>query len=1661
MENNKLLIGVNFTYSIPNIKESASRSYNLELYVLRDITLQQLFDGLRYGLRKMANADDKEAANSTAIYEKCSQVFINCIDKRKGSPNGTGAYFTHITLSSYQRPVDATPPPPGKTFAFYDSDLEKPLWKLGFVTSSRLIFDETGLFRYASQSGIDTSNLVEAFTPPLSGEADAPWKISFPEYNISTRLLYQFDTSPVEIIPPESPPKKPAQSLFSTLLPSLAALLVMLVARSFLMTGMSSNPSYRLQMILFSAAMSLTAILTGIFSWFQRKAGYEAELGQWRIHYENYINRLMDSIQKRQERDVKRMEALYPDMLTLIQPDEGGIYSLNSAVYSRAPQDEDFLTFRVGYSDQVESRFEIKGSEKDAVFSEADFRLVQRTVEERKQHTVEKRKIDIIQLFLHDEGKECEDELRNLHRLPVIIAERYRFLKNAPLLYSLKNRGAVGIVDSESGNPVSENFCAADYFVTRMIFELCYYHSPENLQFVIFFHRSDSQTEIERLITHYKFMPHFRGLFSDRSQFVFDEGSASLVFSGLLTLMSQRQSAGEAAPHVALVIYDEYSLREHAFAQFLPQPPEAGKPFENKLGLTFLYVTKYQEYLPPYCDSVFRFEKRKKSRSQPAQEIMTLTPREDASKSQTFRYERWSAAMEAGEAKLREFWKETVIQRTTRAFRFFSTVYYTRIAENGKVPSAVTLFELLQNGDVPLERVIRENWGFGVSNRTPDVTESMRVPIGKTESAVTFLDLHEKKDGPHMLVAGTTGSGKTETIISYLLALCVRFRPDELNLLLVDMKGGGFTKRIGGLPHVVGSITDVDGDENGTGAVYMLGRFLNALQSEIKRRKKLFNKLQVDSIDAYMKACQDIERHIQEKKFPPEKAGSVRKTAREDSLSHMILVVDEFTELKRFTAENENVDFMGEITTIARIGRSLGLHIILISQNIEGAITDDIRVNSKSRLCLKVATRQASKEMIGTEVAASPTMPGNGRAYLLVGTGDRWEYFQSAYSGAGVSEDEEIPVEITLASKYGLYRSFYRSEKDNEERIQRQEKAKAQAGGTKKQLDAVVETIQKVYQEECRSAADGAGDEPPLKKPHVVFYPPLPRVVVFQDGRVLDVSREGEGTVLPWEESSAPETSLWLPMGLYDAPLQQKQPIFYLKLLESNTAVFGDAMSGKTTFLKTFLLRLHEASVAKQLQERVYIVDFGGNMGAYADLPFVCACFNNSNEEDIKRIFVEVENRLEENADALGSESYADKAERPPHITLIVENLNSFLADERYAAYQERLMRLCRDGLSKGLSVIFTANHTSGVGRFLSCFGQKVALEMPPEAYYEIFGAKVALPMRHPGRGLISLKTEQGTAQYEFQCFLPAGRAEEAALLERWKRRTEAEENPYRLRAFPKELTLDAAGISTENSGICVGLDYEKHLPVLMDIQERRSVAIYGKGKFGKTNLLRRLLDGVIRIHPDARVLLLDGGGGDLTEKYLPELYKSKADKRYFHNDLDEFWEYLCAHGYWSANKRKGAGNDPFSMGLPAGMFGLSGVPHQEESGESVVNTPFTVFVLQCRKLFQNSRPAKSLMTDWLPEAIGNAEDKGYLFFFSDVRSITEPEIRETFRDNLSAAFLLDNIGEFVADRGSKSAFGDMDVKELKAKFARCSLGDGFYFDIVSDELKKLKFIKM
>ena len=1075
MESNKLLIGITFYYSRKITKEDGSVTTRLDEYVQefivpRDATLRQLLEGVQYGflkrIKEYVNAGGDQRSDEYKREMTCLRCCMDCMNKIVDNT------YPWITITSFDASVDGLIFKNGRVQITRDHESKK-LYELGFLSSTRLVFDNTERFEsFAVVENTDAGRITAAFR-----KGNGAPELVFPKFNISNRQLYQFNTEPVEIIPPAQVPQKPKNTLLLSILPSLIMAFSMIMMRSFTSSG-ENNAG----MIGMYVVMAAAGIISSIIMFLFQRRDHKKELAKWRINYQNYIDRVCANIEDRQRIDRNQLERLYPEIHTIVESINGTEDDpfINGRVFSRVANDEDFLKIKLGISDEVETMFEIKGEKKDEIISEETFQITDQ-IEGVAQKT---------RVLLHfpddPDYQQNVDINAYLTNLPHAIAQRYRYMKHSSLLFSLQKSSCLGVVADKTH--------ISDAFISKMLFDICYYHSPEEVQIVVLFPQTNQYDQIEKQIKKYKFLPHFRELFNDKSQFVFDSESANLVFGSTYNILSQRVGAEASKPHIVFVVYDEYSLKEHALASFLPKVPEEEEKQKNSLSISFVFIKRYREHLPSYCTDVIRL----------GQDYSSITPREDENKMKVFDW--WETWTRSGNG--------TIDDLAYNAYKLLSGLVYSRMTQNGKVPSGISFFEMcgIKAGDMH----IIENWGYktdysaerkGESKvRKYDITKSLKVPIGRTELGVTYLDLHEDADGPHMLVAGTTGSGKSETIISYLLSLCLCFTPEELSLMLVDMKGGGFIKRIGDLPHVVGTVTDVDGDESGTGDEYMVRRFLDSLKCEIKRRKLLLNQMHVDSADKYIAACRDIESHIrtlsndqqsvQDGKTVPEipDADVLRDLAKHKKLSHLVLVVDEFTELKRFTSESEDVDFIGEITTIARVGRSLGFHIILVSQNIESAITDDIRVNSRARLCLKVATKQASKEMIGSELAASPTMPGHGRAYLLVGTGSKFEYFQSAYTGTSIVDSMDVPFEIIRAEKTGKYSSFYQSDKDNIQQNKKRNELK-KSGAMKTQCTAIVNEIKETF----------AHGELSLSKPHIIFQPPLPKKVTLKNGKRYDI----------------------------------------------------------------------------------------------------------------------------------------------------------------------------------------------------------------------------------------------------------------------------------------------------------------------------------------------------------------------------------------------------------------------------------------------------------------------------------------------------------------------------------------------------------------------------
>ena len=1063
MKNNEIMISARFI--------SDGAPYEISFLVLKDITLKALIESIYYGMKKVNDYEE---------YFDLLEEYLKTRKELQVLYNAKGDFNI----------IDVTKEADGK------GALDMKLDELGIVTSSCILFTKS--------TGVMPSALFEKNENSYILKSDDSL-----EYNISTRRLNVIEPSVIDIIPPGEMPQQNKSSFLDVIIPTVLSTGGMLAARTVVMRFAPSAAGTGNTMLLMSGAMGVVALVTSLYNFMKQKREYKKSVDEWKDNYENYIHRKINTINEWQKSDINYLNSVYPNMDTLFR----NTSEINGGIFSRSQNDNDFMMVSLGTSDEVKPLFEIKSEKKDNIF----YAVYYKKYGDKIRILIPSKKDDRRRRKLSPDDRAQEDKNKFLLTdLAYVFANKgvdpgdsneiigFNYLRSddgrrPPLLLNLKSCGALWVI--------SGDYQTSRNFIRHVMFELAYYHSPEDLQFVFFFDEEDDVARQNEVLQNYKHLPHTNELFDGISQFVFDKEGAGVVFGQMLSVMNERSKSkgddGEAGSspqkvtQIVCVVFYDYDIKETGFSKFLPEVPKEGEPYVNDRGLTFIFIQPVKDKLPKYCGNIVNIDKDNPKGRRTSLRYNILS-RETLNVLSEGKDDKDKANDTDKLIEYKHFQNDYIFdegkygEKFSRAFKQLSAIYYTRIAENGKVPSMVTLFELygynaenVQSGEV--RESIAESWKAVDKN---DVTRNLCVAVGKNEYGPMNLDLYEKADGPHMLVAGTTGSGKSETIITYLIGLCMKFSPMDLNLMLVDMKGGGFSDRLGSLPHCVGAVTDTAGEEEGTSAAYMLKRFLESLNAEIKRRKLLLSSLGVDNVDSYIRALRVI-RQIKEmegrgegheeieklkKKLNDKQAEVLGRDLKEfSSLSHLVLVVDEFTELKRFSSESSDIDFIAEITTIARVGRTLGFHIVLVSQNIEGAITDDIRVNSKARICLKVATRQASNEMIDSPAAAAPTMPLNGRAYLLVGTGSRFEYFQSAYTGANKNLNIEAPVIVTQVTNSGRFNGgFYSSKKDNE--IERKKNENINEHDT--QLAYIVNTI-----------IDMGTD---MEKPRQIFLPPLP-----------------------------------------------------------------------------------------------------------------------------------------------------------------------------------------------------------------------------------------------------------------------------------------------------------------------------------------------------------------------------------------------------------------------------------------------------------------------------------------------------------------------------------------------------------------------------------------
>ena len=330
-------------------------------------------------------------------------------------------------------------------------------------------------------------------------------------------------------------------------------------------------------------------------------------------------------------------------------------------------------------------------------------------------------------------------------------------------------------------------------------------------------------------------------------------------------------------------------------------------------------------------------------------------------------------------------------------------------ASKFSLPETYTFLEMYDAGRIEQLNIL-QRW------MTNDSTKSLQAPIGiDTNGMQIVLDIHEKAHGPHGLIAGSTGSGKSEFIITYILSLAVNYHPNDVAMILIDYKGGGlagaFQKGNVKLPHIVGTITNID--------KVGLQRSLVSIQSELRRRQVKFNQAREKTDEGTI----DIYKY---QKF-------YREGLIDEPMAHLFIISDEFAELK-----SQQPAFLSELVSTARIGRSLGVHLILATQKPSGVVNDQIWSNSKFKVCLKVQDRGDSMEMLKRPEAAS--IKEAGRFYLQVGYDDYFDIGQSGWGGAKYVPTDKIikkveksgrNIRLLIIKKVSLQRFIYLDVRQN------------------------------------------------------------------------------------------------------------------------------------------------------------------------------------------------------------------------------------------------------------------------------------------------------------------------------------------------------------------------------------------------------------------------------------------------------------------------------------------------------------------------------------------------------------------------------------------------------------------------------------------------------
>jgi S-DNA-T family DNA segregation ATPase FtsK/SpoIIIE len=658
------------------------------------------------------------------------------------------------------------------------------------------------------------------------------------------------------------------------------------------------------------------------------------------------------------------------------------------------------------------------------------------------------------------------------------------------------------------------------------------------------------------------------------------------------------------------------------------------------------------------------------------------------------------------------------------------------------MPTAARLLDIL-GLDPPTAAGVAARWAAA-----PDGDTACTIGLGP--GGPCALDL--RRDGPHGLIAGTTGAGKSELLQSIVASLAVANRPDALTFVLVDYKGGAAFAECVDLPHCVGLVTDLDG--------HLVGRALASLDAELRRREHLLAAAGAKDLEDY----QQVTRASRPGISMSTGTGAGRDPARSSPpapprltpLPRLVIVIDEFASLAR-----ELPEFVAGLVNIAQRGRSLGIHLLLATQRPAGVVSAEIRANTNLRIGLRMTDAGESADVLEAPDAARISRSTPGRAYARTGhasllafqtgrVGGRWTPPARARGGGRAMRAPWV-AELPRAA---LGRALPRPPTDA-----------AEDDGGISDLRMLVAAV--------RAAADRAA----VPRQAGPWLPPLPSLITADDllGSVPAVpprpGAQGGHRRLPP-----------VPIGLSDLPGEQAQRAYRVDLeRDTHLLVVGSARSGRSTVLRTFAGVL--AATIPSCDAHLFGVDCGNNaLRALTALPHTGAVVGADAPARVERLLdrlrAEVGARQEVFAAAgyadLGEQRAAEPAAALPYLVLLLDRFEGFLAAFENldgGRLVDELTRLLREGPAVGLRVLVTGDRRALTGRIASAIERRLVLRLADRGDYPLAGlASAAVPdVLPPGRGFrLGIGADDEAACDETQIALldpdPSGRAQVAAL---------------------------------------------------------------------------------------------------------------------------------------------------------------------------------------------------------------------------------------------------------------------------------------------------------